>query len=108
VGGGGCPAGGKGPPYPGLPKSVRVCKAPCGSLGDLGLPASSPSSVTLAGMFTTSQCQNPLPVGASGSKQVTAKLFVPAGAPDQARCGDRLLPSQPKPNSAERIWALGR
>ena len=37
---------------------------------------------------TTSQCQNPLPVGASGSKQVTAKLLVPAGAPDQARCGD--------------------
>jgi hypothetical protein len=34
----------------------------------------------MAGMFTTSQCQKPEPVGASGSKQVTAKLLVPAGA----------------------------
>jgi hypothetical protein len=32
-------------------------------------------------MFTTTQCQKPLPVGASGSKQWTAKLLVPAGAP---------------------------
>jgi hypothetical protein len=48
-------------------------------------------------MLITSQCQKPLPVGASGSKHVTAKLFVPAGAPDQARCGDWLPPSQPKP-----------
>ena len=29
------------------------------------------SEVTLAGMFATAQCQNPEPVGASGSKQVT-------------------------------------
>src|SRR6516225_3717644 len=46
--------------------------------------------------------------GASGSKQVMAKLFVPAGAPDHARCGDWLLPAQPKPKSADRIWALAR
>jgi putative tryptophan/tyrosine transport system substrate-binding protein len=61
------------------------------------VPALYPCSVTEGGMFTTSQCQNPLPVGASGSKQVIAKLLVPAGAPDQARCGDLLPPSQPKP-----------
>src|SRR3954469_5265846 len=59
-------------------------------------------------MLTTSQCQNPLPVGASGSKQVTAKLLVPVGAPDQARCGERLSPSQPKPKAADRMWVLAR
>ena len=60
------------------------------------------------GMFTTSQCQKPLPVGASGSKQVTAKLLVPAGAPDQARCGALLPPAQPKPKSADRTWSAPR
>ena len=39
------------------------------------------SSVTSGGTFTTNQCQNPLPVGASGSKQVTAKRLVQGGAP---------------------------
>ena len=48
-------------------------------------------------MFTTTQCQKPLPVGASGSKQWTAKLLVPAGTPDQESCGDLLPPPQPKP-----------
>jgi len=41
-------------------------------------------------MFATVQCQKPEPVGASGSKQVTAKLFVPSGAPDHFRWGERL------------------
>jgi hypothetical protein len=54
-------------------------------------------------MLTTSQCQNPLPVGASGSKQVMAKLFVSLGAPDHARCGDWLPPAQPKPNSFDKM-----
>src|SRR5262249_41421581 len=100
--------GGAGKGLGGVRRSVRVCSAPGGSCGAFGLPASAASSVTFGGMFTTSQCQNPLPVGASGSKQVMAKLFVPAGAPDHARCGDWLLPAQPKPKSAERIWVLAR
>ena len=47
-------------------------------------------------MLKITQCQNPLPVGASGSKAVTAKLLVPAGAPDQLSAGDTFLPVQPK------------
>ena len=39
-------------------------------------------------MSKSIQCQNPLPVGASGSKHVTAKLFVPAGNPSHRRCGE--------------------
>jgi hypothetical protein len=43
-----------------------------------------------AGRSTSTQCQNPDGVGASGSKQVTTKLFVPSGAPDQLSCGEVL------------------
>ena len=39
-------------------------------------------------MSNTTQCQNPLPVGASGSKQVTAKLLVSGGNPSQRSCGE--------------------
>jgi hypothetical protein len=39
-------------------------------------------------MSITSQCQKPEPVGASGSKHVTAKLLVSAGKPDQRIGGD--------------------
>ena len=45
-------------------------------------------------MLTTTQCQKPLPVGASGSKHVIAKLWVPSGAPDQAKCGEVFRPLQ--------------
>ena len=55
-------------------------------------PAPAASSVTLAGMSTTVQCQKPDGVGASGSKQVTVKLRVPAGKPDQLSCGETLSP----------------
>ncbi len=64
-----------------------------GALGqplERGLPAPAGSSVTEAGMSNSTQCQNPLPVGASGSKQVTAKLLVSGGKPSQRRCGDVL------------------
>ena len=43
-----------------------------------------------AGRSTRAQCQKPLGVGASGSKQVTTKDFVPSGAPDHDSCGERL------------------
>ena len=41
-------------------------------------------------MSTTTQCQNPDGVGASGSKQVTTKLLVSSGNPDQLSCGEVL------------------
>src|ERR1035437_4345533 len=47
-------------------------------------------------MSATAQCQNPLPVGASGSWQVTAKLIVSAGKPDQDSCGERSSPPAPR------------
>ena len=59
-------------------------------------PAPAGSSVTFAGMSTTAQCQNPHPVGASGSYTVTAKLFVPSGNPLHRRCGDTSSPPAPK------------
>src|SRR6187455_2726236 len=46
-------------------------------------------------MLYTTQCQKPLPVGASGSYVVTTKLFVPAGAPLQLRAGDTFCPGHP-------------
>ena len=42
------------------------------------------SEVVVAGMSQATQCQNPEPVGASGSKRVMAKERVPSGA-----CGPR-------------------
>src|SRR3954463_10648748 len=59
------------------------------------LPTPRGSSVTSAGMSNTTQCQNPLPVGASGSKHVTAYDCVPSGAPDQLKWGDWLSPVHP-------------
>src|ERR1700722_10674764 len=56
--------------------------------------------VVPAGMLNTTQCQKPLPVGASGSKLVMAKLLVPLGAPLQLKDGEILPPLQPKPYSA--------
>src|SRR5215469_12726444 len=47
-------------------------------------------------MLKTTQCQKPLPVGASGSYIDSAKLLVPLGAPLQLKAGDTLAPLQPK------------
>ena len=47
--------------------------------------------------MNTTQCHQPLPVGASGSYMLTAKLLVPVGAPLQFSAGETLLPLQPKP-----------
>ena len=44
-----------------------------------------------------SQCHQPLPVGASGSYTVTAKLFVSGGAFCHWSSGEILPPVQPKP-----------
>src|SRR6202453_2823149 len=46
-------------------------------------------------MSKTTQCQKPLPVGASGSYTLRAKLLVPSGAPDQLSAGEMFFPGQP-------------
>src|SRR5215472_10348993 len=48
-------------------------------------------------MLLTTQCHQPLPVGASGSCARSAKLLVPAGGLLQESCGETLPPLQPKP-----------
>src|ERR1700676_2493007 len=48
-------------------------------------------------MSSTAQCQNPDPVGASGSYNVKAKLLVPAGAPFHANSGEMFPPLQSIP-----------
>ena len=69
------------------------------------MPAPALMLATDAGMSDASQCQYPDPVGASGSKHVIAKLFVPLGAPDHESCGDWFFPPQPvKTNSLAMVW----
>src|ERR1700733_14377352 len=68
-------------------------------------PAPFGNDVVAGGMLNTTQCQKPLPVGASGSNMVTAKLLVPAGAPLQPSAGEMSPPLQPKPFSA-CWWAI--
>src|SRR5580698_10890961 len=70
-------------------------------------PASAGIETASAGMLKATQCQNPLPVGASGSCTMIAKLCVPAGAPLQNSAGDRFLPLQPNPlNTWSRAMGL--
>src|ERR1044072_10023549 len=71
------------------PPSLRHMNALPGRLAPCA-PAPASSDVTSAGRSTSTQCQNPLGVGASGSKQVTVKLRVPSGAPDHESCGEVL------------------
>src|SRR4051794_35370095 len=47
-------------------------------------------------MSNITQCHQPLPVGASGSYTVIAKLFVPAGALCHESDGEMLRPLHPK------------
>src|SRR5690348_17031035 len=87
------PGGGAAPMKAAWPPSLRSMKAPPGR-EDPSAPAPVSSEVTSGGRSTRAQCQKPLGVGASGSKQVTVKLRVSAGKPDQESCGEVL------PNSA--------
>jgi hypothetical protein len=61
------------------------------------VPAPRGRPVVLAGMLSTTQCQKPLPVGASGSCMSKAKDCVPAGTFCQVKAGDTFWPVQPKP-----------
>src|SRR4051794_41540757 len=68
--------------------SLRHMNAPAGRSPPPSAPAPVGRLVVSAGRSTRTQGQNPDGVGASGSKQVTVKLFVPSGAPDQLSCGE--------------------
>jgi hypothetical protein len=87
----------------GIAKIVAALTAPPGSVALFLSPAPAGSEKTLLAILTTVQCHQPLPVGASGSRTVTAKLRVPAGAFFHASCGETLPPVQPKP--ANQCWA---
>ena len=63
-----------------MERALGQLAAAAGAAGELGRAT--------AGRFTSSQCQKPLWVGASGSKQVTTKPLVSSGKPDQRRCGE--------------------
>ncbi len=76
---------------PSSPPSLRHVEGLAGQVAP-SAPAPVSSEVTSAGRSTSTQCQKPLGVGASGSKQVTVKLFVPSGAPDHDSWGE-VLPS---------------
>src|SRR3990172_10171816 len=60
-------------------------------------PALVGSLLTEEGILKITQCHQPLPVGASGSYTVTAKLFVSRGAFRHWSSGEILPPVQPKP-----------
>src|SRR5215468_6561533 len=68
-----------------------------------GSPAPAGSEPAPGGMLYTTQCHQPLPVGASGSCISNAKLWVPAGAPLQARAGETFAPLQP---NSLKTWEL--
>src|SRR6478672_856867 len=89
------PCGGQGPMKPGCARSVFPCVAPAGSAWPFGSPAPAGNVVVFAGMLYTTQCQKPLPVGASGSYVVTTKLLVPAGAPLHWSAGETFCPGHP-------------
>src|SRR5215213_7663740 len=92
---GASPCGGQGPKYPATPASPRACTLPGGSLSLPGWPAPSGTSAVETGMLTTSQCQKPLPVGASGSYMVSARLFASAGTFFHTSGGEIFSPVQP-------------
>jgi len=88
------PAGGHGPPYPGAPRSVRVSSVPTGNIAAF-LLAPFGNFEEVAGILTTTQCQNPDPVGAAGSNIVSTKLFAPAGGFVHESSGETLPPLHP-------------
>src|ERR1700759_5538281 len=70
-----------------VPPSLRHMNALPGSEAP-SAPAPASRDVTSAGTSTSTQCQKPDGVGASGSKQVTVKLLVPSGTSLQESCGE--------------------
>src|SRR5467141_3249888 len=87
------------------PPSPASWKASSGSWVPSAEPAPAGSEVVEAGMSATTQCQNPLPVGACGSYIDTTKLLVSGGKPDHDRCGEMSSPPG-TPNNFES-WGTG-
>src|SRR5450759_4601618 len=87
--------GGHGPPYPARPQSLRPASVPDGRPCRM---ASSASAVAVGCRLYRIQCTHVVfgasGSGASGSSTISARLFVPAGTPDQASGGDTSSPSQ--------------
>jgi len=100
------PAGGAAPMYRAMRASFGSWKLPRGSLDPVSSPAPVGSSVTLAGMSTTAQCQKPLPVGASGSNVVTTNLRVPSWKPLQDNCRREILAAGSEDSAELRQWHL--
>src|SRR5512141_1608563 len=57
-------------------------------------------------MLKICQCQKPLPVGASGSYTVSAKLFASAGAPLHSTPGETFVPVHPQPSKTCSAWMV--
>src|SRR5712692_11391532 len=73
-----------------LRKSVVPCFIPFGNVSRFGTFSSRLG--TVAGMFHATQCTQ-VPLGASGSSAMSAKLLVLAGMADQLKGGDMSEPS---------------
>src|SRR6266496_381338 len=73
-----------------LRKSVVPCFIPFGSESFFGTPSSRPRA--FGGMFHATQCTQ-VPIGASGSSAMSARLLAPAGTSDQLKGGDTSGPS---------------
>src|SRR2546422_7340622 len=73
-----------------LRKSVVPCFIPFGSESFFGTPSSRPRAS--GGMFHATQCTQ-VPIGASGSSAMSARLLALAGMSDQLRGGDTSGPS---------------
>src|ERR1700737_1428914 len=75
-----------------MPASPSSWIAPAGRAVEFSAPAFAGREVVVTGTSCTTQCQKPLPVGASGSYIDTTKLFVCAGNPDQDSSGEMSFP----------------
>src|SRR5271166_5363156 len=73
-----------------LPKSFFLCFAPLPRVSVVGTPSS--NCRVWAGKLKRTQWTQ-VPRGASGSSQISARLFVPEGGSDQRNGGDRSAPS---------------
>src|SRR5207244_1265739 len=85
---------------------------PFGSESRFGTCASKTRAV--AGIFHATQCTQ-VPMGASGSSAISAKLFAPLGTSDQLKGGDTSCPSQvyclgiiPPASNAELLSSIGQ
>jgi len=92
------------PPQTGI---VRQLDGRRGNRPESGDPAPLGRLCVDAGMSMTAQCQNPDPVGASGSNTVTTKLLVAAGKPVQVSCGELSLPPGTPPRSESCSTGMG-